>query len=80
MTFLELAKSRYSVRSFKDQPIEDEIMRQILEAGHVAPTACNNQPQKIYIAKSEEARKNWQLCAAAPLMLLLSWWSAMTVP
>ena len=57
MTFLELAKSRYSVRSFKDQPIEDEIMRQILEAGHVAPTACNNQPQKIYIAKSEKARK-----------------------
>lgn len=57
MTFLQLAKTRYSVRSFKDQPIEDEIMNRILEAGHVAPTACNNQPQKIYIAKSEDARK-----------------------
>ena len=32
-------------------------MSRILEAGHVAPTACNNQPQKIYIAKSEDARK-----------------------
>ena len=32
-------------------------MNRILEAGHVAPTACNNQPQKIYIVKSEDARK-----------------------
>ena len=57
MTFLELAKARYSVRSFQDQPITEEHMNRILEAGHVAPTACNNQPQKIYIAKSEDARK-----------------------
>ena len=57
MTFLELAKARYSVRSFKNQPIEDEKLNLILEAGHIAPTACNNQPQKIYIAKSEDARK-----------------------
>ena len=57
MTFLELAKTRYSVRSFKDLPIEDEKLNLILEAGHVAPTACNYQPQKIYIAKSEDARK-----------------------
>ena len=57
MTFLELAKERYSTRSFKDQPILEEHMNLILEAGHVAPTACNNQPQKIYIAKSEDARK-----------------------
>ena len=57
MPFLELAKARYSVRSFKDQPIREEDMRQILEAGHVAPTACNNQPQKIYIAQSAQARK-----------------------
>ena len=57
MTFQELAHARYSVRSFKDQPIEEEKMKLILEAGRIAPTACNNQPQKIYVAKSEEARK-----------------------
>lgn len=57
MTFLELAKARYSVRSFLDTPIEEEKMRKILEAGHVAPTACNNQPQKIYIAQSAQARE-----------------------
>ncbi len=57
MTFQELAHARYSVRSFKDTPIEEEKLNLILEAGRVAPTACNNQPQKIYVAKSEESRK-----------------------
>ena len=57
MTFQELAHARYSVRSFKDMPIEDEKMALILDAGRVAPTACNFQPQKIYVAKSEESRK-----------------------
>jgi len=57
MTFHELAKLRYSVRSFQDMPIEEEKLKLILEAGRIAPTACNNQPQKIYVARSEEARK-----------------------
>jgi len=57
MSFMELARARYSVRSFKDTPIEEEKLSLILEAGRIAPTACNNQPQKIYVAKSEDARK-----------------------
>ena len=57
MTFQELSHARYSVRSFKDMPIEKETLDLILEAGRVAPTACNFQPQKIYVAKSEGARK-----------------------
>lgn len=56
MNFLELAKERYSVRSFQKRPIEQETLAKIIEAGRVAPTACNNQPQKIYIVKSEEYR------------------------
>ena len=57
MSFLELAKARYSVRSFQDRPIEEEHLNMILEAGRVAPTACNFQPQRIYVAKSAEARE-----------------------
>ena len=49
MTFLELAKSRYSVRSFNTRPIEPEKLAMILEAGRVAPTAGNKQPQRIKI-------------------------------
>ena len=54
MKFLELARERYSVRSFKKDPIEREKLEAIIEAGRVAPTACNNQPQKIYVVKSED--------------------------
>ena len=57
MTFQELARARYSVRSFLGAPIKDEELNLILEAGRVAPTACNFQPQKIYVARSVEARE-----------------------
>ena len=56
MNFLELAKARFSVRSFKKDAIETEKLNAILEAGRVAPSACNKQPQKIYVIQSEEAR------------------------
>ena len=54
MDFLSLAKERYSVRKFKDEPISKEHMDRILEAANVAPTGCNYQPQRIYVVKSEE--------------------------
>lgn len=55
MSFLELAKSRYSVRRFSDKPIEKEKLDAVLEAAQIAPTGHNYQPQKIYIIRSEEA-------------------------
>jgi len=57
MTFLELAKERYSVRSFSQEPIAPEKLNAVIEAGHAAPTACNNQPQKIYVVKNKEMLK-----------------------
>ena len=64
MTFSELAKSRYSVRKYKADPIPESILNQILEAGRVAPTACNYQPQRIYVVQTEENRK--KLAAVSP--------------
>ena len=75
MTFQELARARYSVRSFQDRPIAEEHLNLILEAGRVAPTACNFQPQKIYVAKSAEARaKLASVCRCtfgAPVILVV---------
>ena len=64
MTFSQLAHARYSVRAFQNTPIEEEKLNQILQAGRIAPTACNNQPQKVYVAKSEAARQ--KLAAVCP--------------
>lgn len=77
MTFYELAKARYSVRKFKSDMIEDEKLSAILEAGRLAPTACNFQPQKIYVVKSEEKRnKLAEVCKytfGAPVILVIGY-------
>ena len=56
-TFLELVKSRYSVRRFKMQPIEQETLNRVLEAARIAPTAHNNQPQRIKVISGDDLRK-----------------------
>ena len=55
MDFLKLCADRYSLRSFSDKPVPEDILDQILEAGRLAPTAMNLQPQRIYVIRSEEA-------------------------
>lgn len=44
------------MRKYQSTPIEDEKIEKILEAAKLAPTACNYQPQKIYVVKSEQMR------------------------
>lgn len=53
MSFSELTKQRYSVRNYDSRPIEPEKMNQILEAGRLAPTACNFQPQRILVVQGD---------------------------
>lgn len=64
MDFLTLAKTRYSVRKFSDRKVEQEKLEKILAAGQVAPTACNKQPQRIYVIESGEALEKWRKCTA----------------
>ena len=52
--FQTLAKDRYSCRSFKDTPLTEEQVRQILEAARVAPTAANKQPVHVWVVRSPE--------------------------
>jgi nitroreductase len=54
MSFLELAKKRYSARSYQTKQIEPEKLDAILEAGRLAPTAHNNQPQRVLVVQSPE--------------------------
>jgi nitroreductase len=49
MDFLELAIKRYSVRSYKRDPVEKAKLERILEAGRLAPTAVNIQPFQLLV-------------------------------
>ena len=66
MSFLEMAKNRYSERFFDPRPVEQEKLDKILEAGRVVPTACNYQPQRFYVLRSPEARLAAGAVATAP--------------
>lgn len=62
MDFLELAEKRYSVRKFSDKKVEKEKLNLILEAGRVAPTAVNYQPQRILVLDNKEYLSKLSLC------------------
>ncbi len=62
MDFLTLAEGRYSVRKFTEEPIAQDVLDKILKAGHVAPTACNYQPQRIFVINSPEGLEKLKDC------------------
>ena len=53
--FINLARQRYAVREYAPTPVEQTKLDSILEAGRLAPTARNVQPQHIYVLQSPEA-------------------------
>ena len=55
MDFTKLAEARYSLRKFSDRAVDKATLDRILHAARVAPTACNFQPQKIYVVQSADA-------------------------
>lgn len=54
MNFLDNAKKRYSVRSYKSQKVEQEKLDLILEAARVAPTAANLQSVRLIVVQEKE--------------------------
>lgn len=57
MSFQELVQKRYSVRKYDPRPVEEEKLRLILEAGRLAPTAVNYQPQRIIALQGSDLEK-----------------------
>jgi len=55
--FLELARKRRSIRSFKPDPIPDEYIGKILEAAHWAMSGANGQPWEFVVVRDAETRR-----------------------
>jgi len=54
-SFLDLVIARQSDRAYdKDKEVETEKLEYILEAGHMAPSACNAQPWKFIVINDKE--------------------------
>ena len=75
MKFINLAKSRYSMRRFDARPIVKEDLESILEAGRLAPTAVDYQPQRILVIQDSEGlekiKRSTKFHFNAPCILVL---------
>jgi nitroreductase len=59
----ELVQTRRSIRSFKKDPIDGEILYKILEAGLWGPTGCNRQTIEYLIIEGEDDKRFCQRMA-----------------
>ena len=62
MDFLKLAKKRYACRKYLSRQVEPEKLELILEAGRVAPTGANRQPQRLVVVQSKEGMERLARC------------------
>ncbi len=82
MDFLKIARERQSCRAYEDgREVEQEKLEAVLEAGQLAPSACNGQPYKITVCRGQAAKDVAMACRGmglnkfavqAPVMLVLS--------
>ena len=52
----DLIKNRQSVREYQEKHIPNEDLKQILEAGHLAPSWMNSQPWKFILVENQETK------------------------
>lgn len=78
MNVSEAIAVRRSIRKYDPRPIEPEKLRQVLEAGRLAPSGSNRQEWRFIVVTDPELRKrlaaachNQQMVAEAPADLVV---------
>jgi nitroreductase len=66
--FLDLIINRQSDRKYSNKTVEQEKLERILEAGRMAPSACNAQPWKFIVVNDPELVAKVAEAASAPLL------------
>ena len=62
MDFNSLIENRYSVRKFRNEHLPEDVISEILNASHKAPTGCNYQPQRILVLNADESIDKLKKC------------------
>ncbi|WP_436872728.1 nitroreductase [Acinetobacter haemolyticus] len=61
----EAIRSRHSVRAFLDRPVEQQIIKDILDVACRAPSGTNTQPWKVYVITGKKRTEMIdRVCAA----------------
>ncbi|MGB8490329.1 MAG: nitroreductase family protein [Bacteroidales bacterium] len=63
MEFSDLIRTRESIRNYDpERPVPEEVLKRILDAGRLAPSACNNQPSRFILVSSPSMLEKVRLC------------------
>ncbi len=54
MHFKELVKTRYSVRSYHENKVDRTLIKEVVNAGRLAPSAANRQPWRFVVVDEDE--------------------------
>jgi nitroreductase len=57
MDFYDAVSKRLSIRSYRPDPVPDDVLARVLEAGRLAPSAKNLQPWKFIVVRDESVRE-----------------------
>ena len=82
MNFMEIAEARQSCRAYDStRAVEEEKLAAILEAGRLAPSACNGQPYRFTVCRGDTVKAIAacvtgmglnKFAADAPVMIVIS--------
>jgi nitroreductase len=63
LSVVEAIQQRRSIRSFKNDPVSQDMILQMLEAARLAPSSSNQQPWRyVVVTDSEEKKRLRQIC------------------
>ena len=65
MEVLEAIKTRRSIRKYKPDPVPEQALEQILEAGRWAPSGGNRQPWEFIVLTDPEVKRQVTGCFPA---------------
>ena len=76
MDLFDVVRTRRSVRTYRPEPIPQEVLSRVLDAARIAPSGSNRQPTRLIVVKDEQTKENLvPLChnqafvAAAPVVI-----------
>jgi len=67
---LNTIKNRRTIRRFKPDPVDEEKLQMILEAGRWAPSFSNLQPWKFIVVRNQEIKKDLDKAARESVLHL----------
>lgn len=78
MDLMEAIKTRRSIRKFRETPVPENLLKEVLNAARLAPSADNAQPWKIIVVRDQQMKqKVTQACngqkflVQAPIVLVV---------